>query len=308
MKRGLSVLFVALGLTLAAAASACARETVLFVGNSFTYGALSPAQTYRPASVHDLNGEGIGGVPALFKRFSEEAGLDYDVSLETHPGIGLDWHLANALAKIDRAWDHVVLQSLSTLDMAHPGDRTVLARDVGRLNQILHARNARVDILLDATWSRPDLVFEKPSPWHGKPIQWMADDLSAACRYTVGVTPGVRGLIDTGEAFNRAIDAGLATPNPYEPIKPGQIDLWAVDHYHASTYGYYLEALMVFGKLTGRDPRTLGRNEQAAADLGVSPNLAQALERVAWEQLTKGKVDRPVVEGRPPSKSAFPFL
>jgi len=48
---------------------------VLFVGNSFFYGAVSAAEQYRPESVHDLNGSGYGGVPAIFKRFTEEAGI-----------------------------------------------------------------------------------------------------------------------------------------------------------------------------------------------------------------------------------------
>ena len=64
--------------------SAECAETILFVGNSFTFGADSPpVQAYRPETVTDLNREGIGGVPALFKSFTREAGLAYDVSLET---------------------------------------------------------------------------------------------------------------------------------------------------------------------------------------------------------------------------------
>ncbi|HEY6619273.1 MAG TPA: hypothetical protein VIY68_07000 [Steroidobacteraceae bacterium] len=39
----------------------------------------------------DLNDEGQGGVPALFKSFTSQAGLSYDVYLETHPGVGIDW-------------------------------------------------------------------------------------------------------------------------------------------------------------------------------------------------------------------------
>jgi hypothetical protein len=273
-----------------AAAGASQAETILFVGNSFTFGHLSPVQHYRTSTVHDLNGEGIGGVPALFKRFADESGLDYDVSLETHPGIGLDWHWANALSKIDRPWDHVVLQSLSTLDADHPGDPGLLVRDVARFAGVLSRRNPKVDIVLDATWSRADLTYATPSPWRGKPIFAMADDLSCAYRKAAAAAPPeVRGVVETGEAFNRAIRAGVAEPNPYDGAAAGQndpkIDLWAVDHYHASTYGYYLEALMVFGKVTGRDPRSLGPGETAGAELGLSPEQAAALERLAHDEL-----------------------
>ena len=50
-------------------------RSILFVGNSFTFGADSDAMTYRKDSVTDLNGDGMGGVPALFKRFADQAGL-----------------------------------------------------------------------------------------------------------------------------------------------------------------------------------------------------------------------------------------
>ncbi len=42
------------------------NETILFVGNSFMHGAGSAARYYRANTVTDLNGEGQGGVPALF--------------------------------------------------------------------------------------------------------------------------------------------------------------------------------------------------------------------------------------------------
>ena len=67
------------------------------------------------------------------------------------------------------------------------------------------------------------------------------------------------------------------------------IDLWATDHYHGSTYGYYLEALVIFGNVTGRDPRTLGSHEQAAAALGLEPSLASNLRQIAAETLAAQK-------------------
>jgi hypothetical protein len=74
------------------------RTQVLFIGNSFTYAAGSPVHFYRAGTVTDLNGEGVGGVPALFKSFADQAGLAYDVSLETRGGTGLDFHLAEKSA------------------------------------------------------------------------------------------------------------------------------------------------------------------------------------------------------------------
>ena len=79
------VTLVALGLSVAQAQSS---TSVLFLGNSFTFGFGSPVRFYRPDTVTDLNNEGIGGVPALFKSFTDQAGLAHDVALETRGGAG----------------------------------------------------------------------------------------------------------------------------------------------------------------------------------------------------------------------------
>ena len=275
------------GLMLAGAARA---ETILFVGNSFTFGALSPVWRYRAPSVTDLNGEGIGGVPALFKLFAAEAGLNYEVSLVTHPGVGLDWHIANTLPKIDRAWDHVVLQGYSTLDQKQPGDPGVLVDSVHQLARTLRARNPAVDIRLTATWSRADLTYKAPSPWFGKQIAAMGDDVSCGYRLAARTSPEVRGVVEVGQAFNRAILTGVADGDPYDGIDYGKVSLWTWDQYHASAHGYYLEALMLFGALTGKDPVSLGPQELAARELGFSPRETVALQTVAHDQLAADAV------------------
>ncbi len=63
------------------------------------------------------------------------------------------------------------------------------------------------------------------------------------------------------------------------------MNLWTYDSYHASTHGYYLEALVIFGSVTGRDPRSLGDNECSAFELGLSRTEVKALQQVAFDQL-----------------------
>src|SRR5436309_14534208 len=107
--------------------ASAAGTSVLFVGNSFLFGLGSAVRFYRADTVTDLNSEGIGGVPALFKSFTQQAGLDYDVSLETRGGVGLDFHLENKSGVIGaRGWDKVVMHGYSTLDAAKPRDRAKL--------------------------------------------------------------------------------------------------------------------------------------------------------------------------------------
>jgi len=285
----LSALLLAL-LTLlpAPAVAQAAPRTILFVGNSFTFGAGSPVRRYRPDSVRDLNGDGIGGVPALFRTFAEQAGLDYAVSLETSPGKSLEWHWTERRALIDRRWDVVVLQGYSTLDAQRPGDATGHIRHAGLLAQMFTRANPAVDVELVSTWTRADLTFRPGSPWSGRPVAAMADDLAAASAQARARYREIDGVVPVGRAWTRAIAAGVADANPYDGIAYGQVGLWAWDHYHASTAGYYLEALVVFGRVTGIDPRTLGAGERAADDLGLHPALAQALQRIAWEQLRAG--------------------
>ena len=83
---------------------------------------------------------------------------------------------------------------------------------------------------------------------------------------------------------------GLADPNPYDGIATGQINLWAGDHYHASSPGYYLSALMIFGAVTGLDPRYLGDQELAAVELGFPAGQASSLQQVAYDELAASGV------------------
>ena len=266
--------------------------TVLFVGNSFTFSYGTPVRYYRPESVTDLNRKGTGGVPALFRTFAEQAGCEYAVSLETAPGVSLDFHLAKRRDLVGRAWDYVVAQGYSTLDRERPGDPAALVRAARELAEVLQAKNPDVDVRLMATWSRADQTYVASGAWHRQPIERMALDVRAGYDLAAAASPVVRGVIPVGEAWNRAMRDGVADPDPYDGLASGKLDLWTYDHYHASTAGSYLEALVVFGDLTALDPRSLGREERAAFDLGLSPDQAVALQRVAYEELA-ARADRP---------------
>jgi hypothetical protein len=278
-----------IALALAAALAAQAPKTILFIGNSFTFGADSDAMTYRKDSVTDLNGDGMGGVPALFKRFADEAGLRYRVSLETAAGQTLGWHLANKRAVIDKRWDVVVLQQYSTLDPDKPGEVTSTIPAARGLSELLRKRNPSVDISLVATWSRPDLTYPEGKRWSGQGVRRMALDLRNADDKVRAAVPSIARVIPVGQAFSCAITRGIADPNPYDGLTAGQVDLWAGDHYHASNEGYYLEALTVFAAVTRADPRKLGGNEKAARDLGIKPLVATGLQRVAFDMALRGR-------------------
>jgi len=280
----------ALALLLAASPAAAQEKTktILFVGNSFTFGANSAAHYYKPDTVTDLNGPGtngktVGGVPAMFKALTKEAGLDYTVSLETVGGKGMDFHYAEKRALLDRPWDVVVMHGYSTLDIDHPGNPALLISSAKQMTDMFRAKNSRAEIWLDATWSRADQTYPDGKPWHGKPVQQMGKDIAVA--YDAAAKNARVGVIPLGLAWNRAFDTGVAGTDPYAGIPAGKINLWSWDNYHASAYGYYLEALMVFGKLTGKDPLSLGDNETVADDMGFSKPQTHALQQIAHDEL-----------------------
>ena len=266
-----------------------AATSVLFIGNSFTYGFGAAVRYYRSDTVTDLNNEGIGGVPALVKSFTQQAGFDYDIHLETRGGSGIDFHLENKLGVIGRRpWDRVVMHGFSTLDARKPGDPTTLIATASKMAEFLRSRNPQVELHLMATWSRADQVYPEKGAWYGKPIDAMGRDVRSG--YNLAATAAnAKAVIPVGEAWNRAFATGVADPNPYDGIEAGKINLWTTDHYHASDSGYYLEALVVFGHLTGRDPRSLGNNECSGYELGLSRAEIKALQQVAYDELAAAR-------------------
>jgi hypothetical protein len=124
---------LALGCALAAQA---AQQSVLFVGNSYTFGRADPVMSYNAANVRDLtmpmwvnNPSGSnafephpwGGVAGIFKQFTVQAGQDWDVALSTRNAASLRGHFLNTNpAGWDlrgnigsQTWSKVVLQEQS---------------------------------------------------------------------------------------------------------------------------------------------------------------------------------------------------
>jgi hypothetical protein len=208
------------------------------------------------------------------------------VYLETEPGVGVDWHLQHKLAVIaEQPWDYVVMHGYSTLDAKKPGDPGLLIASVHEMSDFLRSKNPHVDIRIMATWPRADETYGATGAWHGKPIEAMARDVRDGYDKAAAASPAIKGVIPVSDAWIRAIHSGVADANPYDGIDTGKLDLWADDNYHASAYGSYLEALVIFGSVTGRDPKSLGRGECSGFELGLSAAEVAALEQVASDEL-----------------------
>jgi len=207
----------------------------LFIGNSFTYGAGSPVQFYRADTVTDLNQQGKGGMPALFKSFTQQAGLSYQVHLETQPGAGIDWHLTHKLGVIgQQSWDKVIMQGYSTLDPARPGDPTAMVRSMQQMAEFLRSKNPAVDLQLMATFPRADQTYQVGGAWYGKPIEAMALDVRAGYD-KAAASSGIQRVVPVGEAWVRAIQSGLAADNLIAVLTGGVPPTPLNGHVYAAT-------------------------------------------------------------------------
>jgi hypothetical protein len=273
---------------------------ILFVGNSFFHGAFQPVRGYNVANVIDENasipsgsprseaGQGpYGGIPGIFKKLTDEVGLNYEVHSELVSGRSLEFHHDNALDVINQAkWDVVIMHDFSTgpVPKARTGNPERFTKFADLLEQTVHSANRNALVYLYATWPRADLTYPEKGPYHGDSLVVFARDLHDGY-YGEFVRNGhFKAVAPAGDAWMRAIHDGVAIVDPAHP-EAGKVNLWGIDSYHPSIYGAYLNALVVLYTITGKDPRALGKNEKAAAELGIAPDIAAALERVAYEQV-----------------------
>ena len=157
------------------------------------------------------------------------------------------------------------------------------------------------------------------------PISAMASDLhdayetEAALFNAANPTKSHVGVSLDGDAWVTAINQGIAQQNPFLVNEPaGQLDLWDSNPllacctvpigYHPSSYGDYLDALTLFGNITGIDPTTVaaefdGSNVNSAAyALGISAPIADELAIAAEDTL---QANGPATVPEPASLALF---
>lgn len=159
--------------------------------------------------------------------------------------------------------------------------------------------NDATDVFLYETWARPNLVNGAlvaetddvtgevttsgvSAPEYYTSLEDMTADLRAAYEGLAAANPIFEGVAPVGAAFLAAVQQGVAIRDPYtETADNGSVNLWWDDNLHASKFGSYLSALTLFGTITGIDPRSIGAGDSAAAELGVDPAVATALQDIA---------------------------
>ncbi|WP_346269306.1 hypothetical protein [Burkholderia ambifaria] len=247
-----------------------------------------------------------GGIPGIFARLAVEAGLDYDVHLEAMSATSLAKHDRVASDVIDRpTWDAVVLQELSAkplpfaLTHSRASDPAGFCANVAKLARGIRAAAPQARVYLYETWPRADLakaLAGEPGSdgFHARYVERLAGIVAAyrnAFDRARRTDPSIAAVAPVGRAWQRAWATGVADPDPY--VRSGAPLLWygmrarndppisRPDYLHPGVSGAYLSALVLFQQIAGVDVRTFGPREQAAAQLGIAPDLAARLQAVA---------------------------
>jgi hypothetical protein len=221
--------FFFLAVLIAGAPLALRADDILFIGNSFTYG----------ASVPDLPKD--GGVPALFQAIARAKGQNVTVTAVTAGGQDWTYHLAQprtASALQSKVWTWVVLQDFSTRP-TRIGNIPQFMQDGATFSDRIAQNSPNAGILLYETWARPPGSFYQHPPGNGlSGSAQMMSDLHDA----YGNLQRALAAQDHGRPVRVAlVGTAFAMCGTEYPAIP----LDATDHHHSTLEGYYLAALVM---------------------------------------------------------------
>jgi hypothetical protein len=219
---------------------------VLIIGNSYTFHHALP-------TLLRLVAEGVPGGPHLVVDTEARGGY----SLRSH------WRSGQALARIRTGhYSHVVLQGHSMSALDHPDE---LAADAERFKQAIDAATGHT--VFYATWARsPEArLYRTHKIVHS--FEEMTDRVDAAYA-SISQRLGA-GLAPVGRAFERAL-----VQNP-------KLALWDADGSHPTVAGSFMAACVLYGAITGADPRA-----STGVPEGLSASHATLIRAVAAQSLS----------------------
>lgn len=223
-----------------------AQLHVLMVGNSYTF----------HHSLHTLLqqvAQGVANGPRLV------------VDTEARGGYSLRQHLRSgqAMAKIRSGrYSHVVLQGHSMSALDHPDQ---LAQDAERFKQAID--DATGHTVFYATWARsPEArLYRTHKLVHSfEEMTDLVDTTYASISQRLGAN-----LAPVGRAFERSL-----VQNP-------KLALWDADGSHPTVAGSFMAACVLYGAITGADPRA-----SSAVPEGLTSSQAALIRAVAAQSLS----------------------
>lgn len=238
---------------------------VLLVGNSYTRFNLLPT--------------------ILEKLADTTGGRKLEVDVEARGGYSLRMHLRHGkiLSKIKSGrYDYVVLQGHSLSAVEHSDE---LAADAQRFHEAIAASGAKT--VLYQTWARrPNASIYRRHP-RVRSFEQMASLVDVT--YSNLARELGANLAPVGGAFEQAVR--------HDPSAP----LWGSDGSHPSLAGTYMAACVLFGTITGADPR-----KSDFVPWTLKPELAEHIRTVAATTLNtpapKSRSSRtPLLEPKSPT-------
>ena len=143
-------------------------------------------------------------------------------------------------------------------------------------------------------------VFYTAQPTTALNLNDITTDMNSSLSSLVTGNSQFSGVIPTGNAFQKAVDAGVVKNSNFYNAggtydESGLMNLWWVDRTHGSKHGSYVSALVHFARLTGQDPTQFGGGDAVASGLFILP-----VDAVTLQQMAKAAV----VPGAPTAASA----
>ncbi len=258
---------------LLACSAARAEDTILFLGNSFTYG-----------------DGGTVGVPNIFDCLAVAGGQqDPTTVMRAVGGQSFQFHENDATSRstiASRPWSYVVIQNYST-EPTHIGNPESHHANGTLLYQRILGNHPQTKVILYQTWARAaghPMISGVSTPASFESTAEMQSELRANYRDLAdslnAANPGNPPVIvaPVGDAWEHA--GGLLPAQD-----PAFHRLHGADNYHGNNNGYYLAAAVFYATIYGQSPEGLHAHPVVSA-LGLQLTDPAHLERVAWDTVS----------------------
>jgi hypothetical protein len=260
-------------LILVSICSAYAENKVLFIGNSYTFGA-----------------GGTQSVPTIFDALAVAAGQeDPFVEMCTTGGKDYKFHYKKSQASIaQQPWTHVILQNHSTRP-THLGNIDEHIQYGTLLYDSIIESNADTQVMLYMTWARAathPLISGESTPKSFASCDEMLGELRTgynALAASINTAHPDRKPVVVNPVGLAWMHAGGNLPQSAS----GFIDLFDKDNHHGDDRGYYLSACVHYSMIYGASPEGLfAKTAVQALGLKMSAIEAAKLETTAWKTVT----------------------
>jgi hypothetical protein len=260
-------------LLLVSICSAYAENKVLFIGNSYTFGA-----------------GGTQSVPKIFDALAVAGGQEAPlVEMCTTGGTDYKFHYEKSQASIaQEPWTHVILQNHSTrpTHVSHIDEHIKYGT---LLYDSVIENNTDTQVMLYMTWARAanhPLISGKSTSKSFASCDEMLGELrtgyNALAASINSAHPDRKPVVvnPVGEAW---MHVGGNLPSS----DPEFIDLFDKDNHHGDDRGYYLSACVHYSMIYNKSPEGLYQEAPVQAlGLNVSADEAAFLEKTAWDTVS----------------------